>query len=708
MKKDRRSTLLECWRPPTGVGEPIGCLATTFTFDPGFFEEECLSRFLNIDSHPDRDGLAYLLERENMLGATYAGVLIDHPQAGVDHSLRWDVLPVRLPGNTCQHAKIAVLAWAGCIRIVVASGNLTPAGYRNNQEVVGTLDFIPDVMDHDQLAACCLFLNHLIKYVPTAGDSDAVHQRAKGFTEYIQQHAAPWTPGNPRKNRFKPFLIFNLPEPEKASENTTAALNGGRALDGCQDVCIRFGGAPSSVKVASPFFNQYEKNKIPDEVTAQLCKRMARGVRRTLTFCVPELNPDETATPRLAAPQALKDTALRYVQRLFIETLPHTDPDKNFRPWHAKMLWMENARYVALMIGSSNFTSPAMGLRSANNAEANLLYITPQKAYAKQKGQLAQCWPETTPIKDLENIEWTGIHYELGEADIDQNPPLPQGFLAARFQAGDTPEIGLHFLPDKLPEQWRVHAGYNYNALVVDSDEYHQQNRPTSVRIPWKGQETPGKLLVQWMDKQAFWPVNVENAQDLPLAREIESISVHDLIHILSAHDYSMAIRAWARRQNTNLEEENLEDAVPVELDPLKRFRLQETFLHRIRTRARMLAGVRHNLQRPVWTEKALQWRLEGIIGIKFLADKLMAFTENGNQNTDEAVLELTDFFIMLDEVKYEQVPGSIDQMQFEAIYRPFVHRLLETANSKTKKIQNQLPSDIRSFWTRIYQRCLQ
>ena len=50
------------------------------------------------------------------------------------------------------------------------------------------------------------------------------------------------------------------------------------------------------------------------------------------------------------------------------------------------------------------------------------------------------------------------------------------------------------------------------------------QNRPTSVRIPWKGQETPGKLLVQWQDKQAFWPVNVENEHDLPLAREIESI----------------------------------------------------------------------------------------------------------------------------------------------------------------------------------------
>ncbi len=37
---------------------------------------------------------------------------------------------------------------------------------------------------------------------------------------------------------------------------------------------------------------------------------------------------------------------------------------------------------------------------------------------------------------------------------------------------------------------------------------------------------------------------------------------------------------------------------------------------------------------------------------IKSPADKLMAFYENGNKMTIEAVFELIDFFIMLDEVK--------------------------------------------------------
>lgn len=37
--------LLEAWLPPEGAGRPVACLATSFTFDPDFFETQCLGRF---------------------------------------------------------------------------------------------------------------------------------------------------------------------------------------------------------------------------------------------------------------------------------------------------------------------------------------------------------------------------------------------------------------------------------------------------------------------------------------------------------------------------------------------------------------------------------------------------------------------------------------------------------------------------------------
>ena len=85
MSKRRKTTgsgaMLELWRPPQGAGEPVGCLATTFTFSPALFEEQCLARFLEIESEPNREDLAFLLEREKRLGSAYAAVLADYTQA---------------------------------------------------------------------------------------------------------------------------------------------------------------------------------------------------------------------------------------------------------------------------------------------------------------------------------------------------------------------------------------------------------------------------------------------------------------------------------------------------------------------------------------------------------------------------------------------------------------------------------------------------
>jgi hypothetical protein len=132
-------TLLELWRCPAGAGEPVGCLTTTYTFAPELFDERCLSLFLDIDSDPDRESLPFLLEREFALGTAYAGVLVDRRSAGVAHSLRWDILPVRIPGGK-QHAKVSLLAWERCVRLIVTSANLTNDGYRSNFEVAAAID----------------------------------------------------------------------------------------------------------------------------------------------------------------------------------------------------------------------------------------------------------------------------------------------------------------------------------------------------------------------------------------------------------------------------------------------------------------------------------------------------------------------------------------------------------------------------------------
>ena len=48
--------ILDAWIPPDDAGEPVGCLATSFTFSPVFFEEECLGRFLQLGTNATEDG----------------------------------------------------------------------------------------------------------------------------------------------------------------------------------------------------------------------------------------------------------------------------------------------------------------------------------------------------------------------------------------------------------------------------------------------------------------------------------------------------------------------------------------------------------------------------------------------------------------------------------------------------------------------------
>ena len=157
--------MLDLWRPPKDAGDSIGCLATTYTFAPGLFDEQCLARFLEIESEPNREDLAFLLERESRLGGVYAGVLVDQTQAGVEHSYRWDVLPVRIHGGK-QHAKLSLLVWDRCVRIIVSSANLTEQGYRTNYEVAVPADLTPAGGNLEALGESIAFLRSLIQLVP--------------------------------------------------------------------------------------------------------------------------------------------------------------------------------------------------------------------------------------------------------------------------------------------------------------------------------------------------------------------------------------------------------------------------------------------------------------------------------------------------------------------------------------------------------------
>jgi len=658
------------------------------------FDEQCLARFLEIESEPDREDLAFLLERESRLGGAYAGVLVDHTQAGVAHSLRWDVLPVRISHGK-QHAKISLLAWHRHVRIIVASANLTAAGYRTNYEVAGAVDLTSEDADAELLAAAVDFLRSLVRFVPGASERLPEVQRAEGFLAEVERRVEGWKKRR-RGERTRQHLVFTLP----AVEDGGPARSG---LDNAVQECRRRGGSPNEAWIASPFFDSDEATS---RVASSLCKLMARGGNRKVCFCVPVVrDADSAAILRLAAPVALLRTPSLYQASVSIEMLPEADPDRNQRPWHAKMMALIAEKYSALMIGSSNFTSAGMGVGQNRNAEANLLTIVDRVAYGRDASQLEAVWPEMDVVEQPETAQWLD-RPDPEEADAASTPSLPAGFLAATYRAGDERRIVLRLDAPRLPEDWHIHAHDQGERELLSAYHWRESGCSPVVELAWNPLEPPEKLRVFWSDGVAFLPLNVEDSSTLPPPSQLEQMSADDMLLILAAADPSAAIRAVTRRKAGDSDDPDLDTATPIDLDPLRRYDLRITFLHRIRRRSRFLAQLRANLERPVWGRQALDWRLRGIIGIQSLADRLVREFTTTDGSADEALLNLADLLVVLREVDYQPSDGALPKNDFDEVYRAFLSELAGGLHHQTEASRGRVSPQIMLFWERILEEC--
>ena len=700
MSTRRRSAasgvLLELWRPPANAGDPVGCLATTYTFRPGLFDEQCLARFLEIESEPDREDLAFLLERESRLGSVYAGVLVDHTKAGVEHSLRWDVLPVRVRAGK-QHAKLSLLAWSHHIRIIVASANLTEPGYRTNHEVAAAVDLSPAEADGDLLVQAIDFLRGLLALVPGAQDDTPVVQRASAYLSQVERQVETWKRPR-RKTVVRRRLACTLPE-------IGSGMDARSSLDEAVAMCRQRGGSPHEAWVASPFFDMDDGS---GRVAAALCKSMARGRTREIRFCVPVARDDgEIAVPRLAAPKAIATTPLEYRGHVTVSTLPALDGDKNLRPWHAKMLALRGDGYTGLMIGSSNFTCAGLGAAPYRNAEANLVTVVERAAYGREAGRLESVWSQMGPDVDPDAAEWLGPQPESDEDDGAVAPPVPAGFVSATYRAGDERTIVLRLDPAHLPSEWRIHACGRDAREILTRSAWAETDSRAVVTVHWSPVQPPDRLLVSWDSQESFLPLNVEDAHQLPPPARLERMSADDMLWILAAADPSAAFRAWARTQQpSDSFDADLDSATPIDLDPLRRHDLQATFLHRIRRRARILAQLRANLQRPVWGRQALEWRLRGMIGVQALADRLMREIAATAELADEALLTLADFLIVLREVDYTPGAGCLPKSEFDAEFRPFLSDLADNLQEQIATLQSKVSPELMGFWRRVVDRC--
>ncbi|UGA43036.1 hypothetical protein HU230_0032905 [Bradyrhizobium quebecense] len=604
-----RARLLDLWTREEAFGRPLGCVATSFTFDAEHFEEQCLARFLSIQSNPNETAKAYLIEREEKLAQCFACVLVDATHTAANRSLRWHMLPVRLPGGGILHAKLTLLVWENFIRVLIGSANLTEPAYRRNQEVMATLDFGPESNAAPELLrACIAFLHRVRGYAPGIDRTGSGPQVALAdFLSSVDRRARSLPPAD--RDDAECALIPLVPDGDTVIQQLAARWVGPR---------------PDRAWVLSPFFDEETRAGATAEAFAALLT--VRG-KRWLSFAGPGRTlPDGTV--QIDAPATLKKSSHPSLQHTFavVEQRIEIERKQEDRPLHAKSVWLERGDRALYMLGSSNFTAAGLGLHPRHNIELNLAYIIRDRA--SRFGKLcAQSWPHENELEDIESVQFLG-----GSPDSADNldaPPLPAAFGLALFcldKHGARLELEIG---TDAPLVFEILS--NEHGSLLDNQGWASSGSPHAVVLPWDTKRPPSSLEVRWHDAakhewSAPWIVNVADTSALPPPDELGSLSLAELIEILTSARplHEVVLRILQRRESQK------QPGTAIEVDPHKRVDTSQFLLRRMRRVAQALEGMRERMQQPVSSLDALRWRLRGPIGPVALAKRLSAEDSEG------------------------------------------------------------------------------
>ena len=650
-EKPGYARLLDAWTPPPDAGEPLGCVATSFTFSSVFFEEECLGRFVRLETDAAEDGAAFLVEREEKFSQLVcAAALVDQRHARGLRSLRWDLLAARLPAGIL-HAKISLLLWTNTARIIVASANLTEDGYRRNHEVFGVLDYLPGgSAPLDVLRDLIAFLETAAGYVdPNAITPDAAIARWQAFLNRVRAATREWGAGEaPRGGSPRVHAILTGP-------------NRGSVFDGVK-AAWRESTPPESVWVVSPFFDPPEapENKPAQEVWKHLRQRGGASV----CYVVPgEENPG-TEQIQLRAPATLRWKPTNRPVTLTFERL-EIEPT---RPLHAKCLWFEGAEWFVYVCGSSNFTSAGLGIGVTRNLEANLAYAVNSQRDKEATRACNEAWLKSAPPPGELVLIPAPDNGEDSAAAGD--PLLPVAFGSATFAREPDGEAWIDFTFHGTPPIGWQALPEDDATVFLDETIWDGRGRPTTLRMPWASNRPPAgfRIIRPGVEGAAWWPVNVRDGASLPPPAELSDLPLEVLIEILtSAKPLHLALQRWLTRQKGHGT-----DGPEVLLDPHERVDTSTFLLQRTRRVSWALDALRTRLERPVASGEALDWRLRGPVGVQAISRAIVKEA----RSAEERAFLLAELMLELARVRPSEIPGGLPLAKIKAGLREMIAEL--------------------------------
>lgn len=642
--------LLDAWTPAPNAGEPIGCIATSFTFSSVFFEQECLGRFVQLETDADEDGAAFLVEREEKFSQlACASAIVDQRHARGLRSLRWDLLAARLPAGIL-HAKVSLLLWTSAARVIVTSANLTEDGYRRNHEVFGVLDYFSGASaPRDVLRDLIDFVENAAGYVdPNADTPNAAIARCQAFLNRVRVATYDWG--------IEEF-------PRGVSPRIHAILSGPNqrsVLEGLREVW-RESTPPEKVWVISPFFDPPEAPNAPAQEIWQYLRQ--RGTA-SVCYIVQGEDIEGTDEVRLFAPQTLRWRPANRPVSVGFERL-ETDPT---RPLHAKCLWFEGTDWFTYICGSSNFTSAGLGIGMTRNLEANLGYAVNFRRDKEATRACNEAWlrhASLTTEPRLISIP------DNGEDDATAGQPLlPVFFGSATFAREPSGAAWIEFtFHGSPPVGWRA-LPEDDATVFLDYATWDGRGQAATLRLAWERNRPPAgfRVIRPGVEGAAWWPVNVRDCSSLPPPAELSDLPLEVLIEILtSAKPLHLALNRWlARHRDFGT------DGPEVLLDPHERVDTSTFLLQRTRRVSWALDALRTRLARPVASLEALEWRLRGPIGVQAISRAIVKEA----RSAEERAFLLAELMLELARVRPSEIPGGLHFSEVKAGLREMIEEI--------------------------------
>jgi HKD family nuclease len=637
-----QARLLDHWSMPPNAGDPVGCITTSFTFQADFFEEECLPRFLGMESN-EEDGPVYFIEREEKLNSVdCVSVWVDQHHVQQLRNMRWDLISFRIKQGIF-HAKVSVLRWSNHIRILIGSANMTESGYRKNREIMVALDLNQD--SHADKYASIQVMEAMMSWLTlNTNSSREVSQRSEKFLRdsISFTRRLPDPKEGLRNNEYLAFPVMIQPGQPSMLEKTASLWK------------VNFGEVgPSEAHVVSPFFDtSADINLATDSTVAVLRKK---GPRRMLIYTSGEA--DQKGKPyRLNAPATIYKNSDKYGSNVSFEFFlinPVSEVEKGYRSLHTKSYWLEgnNGDYIYLS-GSSNFTAKGLGLIPNSNIEANIALVSNSRKYPKTLDLFLNTWLENE-IVDPDLIKWQPVPSE--DVATESSMLLPDFFKSATLKKNDNALVlEIEFTDAESPDEFDIKASKGDELWhIVNNNEWAGLKNPLIWKKEIPEKNLPSYLLVYWNGQQnpAVLPINIENQDCLPPPEELKDLPLDVLTELItSAKPLHSVLRKYLTRKS---KVDNVSGEI---IDPLKKYSSSTYLLQRTRKYSIAINQFRDRLEAPFPTQSSLEWRLNGPVGMMAAVDAIL----RESKSKSEAVFFLSEIWKTLGKVKPRSAPGCL------------------------------------------------